>query len=143
MPSLCTLMHGPLTPLSSKLAWSNIGNIARIVDGGRQISLQSMVRSVDGMNWTMSKPSETPILAPEGALFEHVQFNGFGVDLATVDQHGVVRIYALSGTLSKMMLAPGNPASNESSGHDLEDVVGLRFLPTYPAEARVSPEAEF
>lgn len=92
------------------------------------------------MKWVMSKPSDTPIVAPNDVRFEHIQFNGFGVDLATVDQYGVVRIYSLAGTLSKMMLAPGSAASNESTGSDLDGVVALRFLPTYPAESRVSFE---
>jgi mediator of RNA polymerase II transcription subunit 16, fungi type len=124
------------------LAWSNVGNIAHIVDGGRMISLQSVVRDADAMKWTMSKPSETPIVAPEGVWFKHIQFNGFGVDLATTDQHGVVRIYSSAGTLSKMVLAPGNLAGGVGASNDLDAVVGLRFLPTYPAEARVSTMIE-
>ena len=76
---------------------------------------------------------------PDLLMQQWFMFIGFGslVDLATTDVHGIVRLYTSAGSLNKFHLAPHHSLS-EPELSDLDAVVDLYWLPTYPAELRVS-----
>lgn len=88
--------------------------------------------------WALSEPSKTPTLAPDGVAFEHIQFSSIGIDLAAADNHGHVRVYALSGALGKMPLAPSNIALEGRDQSEVDVVIGLHWLPTYPTAFKAS-----
>ena len=85
----------------------------------------------------MTEESKHPILAPEGAKWEHIQFSGIGIDLAAVDSLGSVYVYTLLGALGKMPLAPSNINRTDASRSELDVVVGMHWLPVFPTEFKV------
>ena len=97
-----------------------------------------MVRHRKTGAWTISEPSKHTIEAPSGRKFVHVEFNGLGIELAVIDSAGVVHMHTLTGALSKMMPAAGGELSRKSAAHELNVVVGLHWLPLFPAEFKVS-----
>ncbi|KAK5168419.1 Mediator of RNA polymerase II transcription subunit 16 [Saxophila tyrrhenica] len=120
----------------TKLAWSTSGSIAQITDHGRKVEFRCMLRNPKTKEWRLTEPSKTPIVAPEGTIFEHVHFSGVGIDLAVADNHGHVRVYALVGNLGKMLLSPNN-FSQEVDSQGVDVAVGLHWLPVYPTEFKV------
>ena len=124
-----------------KLAWSNTGSIAQILDDGRKVVFRAMIRNQKTGHWSLTEDSKHPILAPEGAKFEHVHFSGIGVDLAVADSLGGVHVYTLLGALGKMAAAPTNLRQSETSRGELDVVVGLHWLIMFPTEFKVSPNS--
>ncbi|PPJ54153.1 hypothetical protein CBER1_01040 [Cercospora berteroae] len=118
----------------TKLAWSNTGSIAQVAPDGSHIAFRAMVRHRKTGAWTISEPSKHIIEAPSGRKFVHVEFNGLGIELAVIDSAGVVHMHTLTGALSKMMPAAGGELSRKSASHELNVVVGLHWLPLFPAE---------
>ncbi len=97
-----------------------------------------MFRSPKTGKWSLSEPSETPMVAPEGRLFQHIQFSGIGMDLAATDDRGVVHLHTVIGPLGKMFRAPSNITAADTGHSELDVVVGLHWLPTWPNEFKVS-----
>lgn len=85
----------------------------------------------------LSEGSRYPIEAQPGSRFVHIQFSGLGPDLAVVDDVGLVQSYLLTAVLGKMQLINNLSASNDTARMDLDAVVGLQWLASYPAEAKV------
>lgn len=74
----------------------------------------------------------------EGVPFVHIQFSGTGQELAAADLHGGVHVYTVQSVLGRMEAAPSVPGAFEGNGDGLDAVVGLHWLPLWPAELRVS-----
>ncbi|KAK3115231.1 Mediator of RNA polymerase II transcription subunit 16 [Teratosphaeriaceae sp. CCFEE 6253] len=121
----------------SKLAWSNAGFIAQISDDSRQIAFRTVMRDQKSGSSELSEESHFPISAPDGVLFVHLQFSGLGTDLAVADSHGGVHVYSLTGVLGRMQAAPADISVNDGVKTELDAVVGLHWLPTWPIEYRV------
>ena len=96
------------------------------------------MRNLKTGSWELTDESKHPILAPEDATFEHLEFSGIGIDLAIVDSRGVVHLHTLVGALGKMRDMTSNIPSADSMGSDLDAVVGMHWLPLYPMEFKVS-----
>ncbi|KAI5370099.1 putative mediator complex, subunit Med16 [Septoria linicola] len=120
----------------TKLAWSNTGSIAQIAPNGSSVFFRAMVRHRKTGAWTMSEASKHPIKAPAGRRFVHIQFNGIGIELAVIDDAGAMHMHTLTGALSKMTLANGGELARKNTSHELNAVVGLHWLPLFPAEFR-------
>ena len=99
---------------------------------------RALIRDQKTGAWSLTEESQHPILAPEGTVFEHVQYSGIGIDLSVADSHGSVHVHTLVGALGNMPLAPSNINPSEQCRGDLDMVVGLHWLPVYPTEFRVS-----
>lgn len=110
-----------------KLAWSNTGSIAYIARDGSQVTFRAMVRHPKTGAWTASEPSKHAIQAPEGRVFVHLQFNGIGIELAVVDDAGVVHMYTLTGALSRMVPAAGGDLSRKTDEHSMNAIVGMHW----------------
>lgn len=121
-----------------KLAWSNTGYVAQILEHGKMIGFRTTLRDQKTRDWTLSEQSKHTIQGPESREFVHIQFNGFGTDLAACDSHGFVRLYTMTGVLGR--LAPANVDGSVSEGarSELDVVVGMHWLPMWPNEYRVS-----
>jgi mediator of RNA polymerase II transcription subunit 16, fungi type len=122
----------------SELAMSSTGSIAHIVETGRKIEFTALSRDTKTGHWDLTEPSKTPSIAPAGRSFKHIQFSGIGIDLAVADDLGLVHIYTIQAPLGRMVPAAHAIPSNEGERGDLDAVVGLHWLPTYPTEFRVS-----
>ncbi|KAK3725235.1 Mediator of RNA polymerase II transcription subunit 16 [Vermiconidia calcicola] len=121
----------------TKVAWSNTGSIAYITSEGQKIAFRALIRDQKTGEWDFTEESKTPIPAPEGATWEHLQFSGIGIDLAAIDDRGVVHMHTLVGALGKMPAAPMSVEAAEQGGRsDLDAVVGMHWLPVYPGEFR-------
>ena len=110
-----------------KLAWSNTGSIGQISPDGSRVTFRAMVRHTKTGAWTISEASKHAIEAPAGRMFVHIQFNGIGIELAIVDDAGVVHMYSLTGALSRMVPAVGGELSRKTSNHKMNAVVGLHW----------------
>ena len=97
-----------------------------------------MVRDKFTGAWTLGDESKSPIEAPSGRKFVHIQFNGVGIDMSVVDSLGTVYLYTLTGPLGKMHLANGDLLRLDSDARDADTIVGMHWLSLYPAEFRVS-----
>lgn len=120
-----------------KLAYSNTGSIAQIVDGGAKITFRAILRNPKTGIWSLLNESKHPLLPPDGSKWEHIKFNNIGIDLAATDSQGRVFVYTLQGALGRMPLAPENIERTPHVRPDLEAVVGLYWIPMYPTEFRV------
>jgi mediator of RNA polymerase II transcription subunit 16 len=97
-----------------------------------------MLRHPKTGHWDMTEPSDTPVVAPEGRTFQHIQFSGVGTNMAVADDRGSVHVRYIVGPLGKMPLAVPSIGQFETAGGDLDVVVGLHWLPLWPAEFKVS-----
>ena len=125
-----------------KLAWSNTGSIAQIREDGEKIGLRTMYRDQKAGLWKLSDESKHPITASLGRNFAHIQCNGIGTDLAAVDDLGGVHLYSIAGANGRMQKAHEEASASDDHHHSLGAVVGLHWLPLYPAESRVSARVE-
>lgn len=122
-----------------KLDWAATGSIAQISPDGRRISFRVVSRNQQTGTWSLAEESGgSPLLAPDGAIWQHIQFSRIGINLATVNSRGAVVVYTLIGTLGGMGLPPTNVKPAETSRSDLDAVVGMHWLPIYPTEFKVS-----
>lgn len=127
-----------MTGQGRKLAWSNTGSIARITHDEEEIHFSVFVRDLKTGAWAPGKDSSFPIIAPEGSRFVHIQFSGIGSELAVVDDVGLVHVYASQTGLGRMHAFPTEINYDRAGRSELDSVVGLHWLPLYPAEFKVS-----
>ena len=123
---------------SRTLAWSNAGFIAQISGDGTKISFRSSIRDPKTGRWALGQEAKQIVEAPDGVRFVHVQFSGLGTDLAVADSDGAVHVYSTMVVLGKMQLAPASSSVNEGVRSELDAVVAIHWLQTWPAEFRVS-----
>lgn len=76
-------------------------------------------------------------MAEEGKTFEHIQFNGAGIDLAVADSQGHVRVHTLVTGLGNMPLAPSSIGHDGSGRAGLDVAVALHWLPTHSSTFKV------
>ena len=124
---------------NSKLNWSSTGSFAQIKEDGRKIVFRVLMRNPQTGEWPLTPESKHPIIAGDGATWEHIQFSNLGTDLAAVDSLGRVFVYTLIGPLGRMPLAPRNIHTSDTPSSDSDAVVGLHWLPVYSTEFKVSP----
>lgn len=124
-----------------KLAWSNAGSLAQIVDEGRKIAFRALMRNQKTGDWSLTEISKSPIPAPEGTTWEHIRFNGVGIDLSAVDSHAGVHVFTLMGALGNMVAAQSNVNQGDGPKSELDAVVGLHWLPMFPTEFKVCHSA--
>ncbi|KAI6835587.1 hypothetical protein KC340_g5325 [Hortaea werneckii] len=121
----------------TKLAWSNTGSIACISDDGLKITFHSTLRNPRKEQYELSKPSKHPLEAPDGRHFVHIQFSGFGPDLAAVDSYAGIHIYSMAGAIGRMQPVTVDPAVVDGGSSVLDTLVGMYWLPLSPAEVKV------
>lgn len=126
-----------VTSICRKLAWGNTGSIAHISADGSKVSFYVLVRDVKTKLWTVGAESKSPVKAPPGRTFVHVQFSGIGIDLAIVDSAGMVHMRALAGALGRMVPAERDPTREVHPKNELDMVVGMHWLGLFPAEFSV------
>lgn len=96
--------------------------------------MRALCRDKNTANWSLS--DETEVNASEGAIFTHVEWSSSGFDLVIADQFGRFTLFSLTHALNSLERRPVNLTS---SVDDLNQVVGLHWLPTNPAgQTRVS-----
>jgi len=127
-----------VTDSNRKLAWSNTGSIVQIQDGGEKITFRTLQRNQKSGEWGLSEESKHLITAAAGRRFVHIQWNGLGIDLAAVDDLGKVQVYSMSGAVGRMQAAQGDAFRIDDAHGSNDALVGLHWLPLYPAELRVS-----
>lgn len=88
--------------------------------------------------WSPSKDSPHPILAPEGSRFVHVQFSSLGHDLVVLDDVGLAHMFIAPTGLGRMHANPSDIGSDRTGRNSNDAVVGLHWLPVWPAEFKVS-----
>ncbi|KJX96696.1 RNA polymerase II Mediator complex subunit Sin4 like protein [Zymoseptoria brevis] len=130
MLRIAELQH---TGCCTKLAWSNTGSIARISEDGTQVTFHVMRRHRKTGQWCVGRPSRYPLKVPGGREFVHIQFSGIGIDLAVVDDLGIVHMHTLTGGLGRMVPAEGN-ISNHVTRNELHAVVGMHWLAVWTTE---------
>lgn len=130
-----------LTLPQSKLVWSSAGSVARIAEDGKEIHLHVLARHPKTGVWALTKASKQPIVAPEGIIWEHLQFSGTGLDLAAADNFGSVHMFTWQGKLNHMPPTTHITGPPINARPELDAAVGLHWLAVYPAEFRVSDDA--
>ncbi|KAH0294203.1 hypothetical protein M436DRAFT_81910 [Aureobasidium namibiae CBS 147.97] len=111
-----------------RLAWSRTSCIAQISADSRKVVVRALCRDKNTANWSLS--DETEVNASEGAIFTHVEWSSSGFDLVIADQFGRFTLFSLTHALNSLERRPVNLTS---SVDDLNQVVGLHWLPTNPA----------
>ncbi|KAK4894066.1 Mediator of RNA polymerase II transcription subunit 16 [Elasticomyces elasticus] len=124
------------TGCCSKLAWSNAGYMAQISGDGGKVTLRTVFRDQQSSSSSLSEESKFPVIAPDGVHFVHIQFSRLGTDLAVADNQGGVHVYIMAGVLGRLQLAPADVSVNEGIKTELDAVVGLHWLATWPTEFR-------
>lgn len=125
-----------------RLAWSNTGSIAQISKDGSKASFRTMIRNQKTGVYKLSDRSKHAVELPEGRHFVHLQFNGLGLELAVIDNHGGIHLCSVAGATGRMQQAAADPTIRDGGRNDLDAVVAMLWLPLYPSEFRVSRQNE-
>jgi mediator of RNA polymerase II transcription subunit 16 len=88
--------------------------------------------------WAPGKDSPHPIRAPEGSRFVHIQFSSLGHDLVVLDDVGLAHMFIAPTGLGRMHANPTDFAVDRTGRNSNDAVVGLHWLPVWPAEFKVS-----
>lgn len=109
------------------MAWSKLGCIAYITQGGQAVNIRNLLCSAEDGKWTLS--GDCP-LNPSSAVLEqlnlvHLSWNQTGSELAVVDMFGRISIFSI-------LIAMNRFATSRSCVLDQEDdlgaIVGLSWL---------------
>ncbi|KAH9835081.1 Mediator complex subunit 16 [Teratosphaeria destructans] len=133
-PLVMRLSEMQRTGCCTKLAWSNTGAIARIAADGKSILISTLFRDRKTGQYEVSQESKYPIHAPASNTFQHIQFNGMGLELVAFDSRGGPHFYSISGNINRMQPNSVEPAAFVNDRSDLDRVVGCAWLRLFPME---------
>ncbi|KAF2770839.1 hypothetical protein EJ03DRAFT_56389 [Teratosphaeria nubilosa] len=122
------------TSCCTKLAWSNTGAIARVSADGKSILISTLFRDQNTGQYEVSRESKYPIQAPASKTFQHIQFNGMGLEMVAFDSQGGPHFYSISGDINRMQPSSIEPAGFVDDRSDLDRVVGCTWLRLFPME---------
>jgi mediator of RNA polymerase II transcription subunit 16 len=135
------LSQQSITIQGRKLAWANTGSVARISPDGLKVTFCVFVEDPKTGAWAPGKESPHPIHAPDGSRFVHVQFSSLGHDLVVVDDVGLTHMFIAPTGLGRMHVSICDFGFDRTGRNSNDAIVGLHWLPVWPAEFKVGSPA--
>ncbi len=110
-----------------KVAWSKLGCIAYITNGGQGVNIRTLLSRTEDGKWGLSGdyPLSHFSSVPGQQNLVHLSWNQTGSDLAVVDVFGRVSIFSILITMNRFAISRSCVMDQED---DMGAIVGLSWL---------------